>query len=104
MKIYHSIIPLLLACSFSIAGSDEVLLTECKEVSGAAFVVASLKNDGMSADQIRSEIVEELDISPDVKRIYLQQIEMAFSVEHAEKDIEEYNEYVFHWCKNQLKQ
>jgi len=104
LKIYYTITLLLLACSFSIADSDEVLFAECKEVSGAAFVVASLKNDGMSADQIRTEIVDQLDISPEVKGIYIQQIEMAFSVEHKEKHVDEYNAYVFQWCKKQLKQ
>jgi len=78
------------------------LFAECKEVSGAAFVVASLKNDGMSADDIRSQILDEMDVSENVKKIYLQQIEMAFSPEHVEKNMEEYSQYVYQWCTDQL--
>ena len=95
MKFSSAIIPLLLACSASFADASDMVFTECKEVSGAAFVVSSLKHDGMSADQIRNEIMDGMDVSKEVKNIYMQQIEMAFSPEHIEKDMDEYNEYVY---------
>jgi len=79
------------------------MFAECKEVSGAAFVVSSLKNDGMSADDIRLQILKEMEVSEEVKQIYLQQIEMAFSSEHIQKNMEEYNQYVYQWCTDQLK-
>jgi len=74
MKFSSAIICLLLACSLSFADTSDMIFTECKEVSGAAFVVSSLKHDGMSADQIRNEIMDGMDVSKEVKGIYMQQV------------------------------
>ena len=72
---------------------------DCQGLVNVAFTVGQLKEEGLSAEEMRTEVLSSNELSAEVKVIFMQHIEMSFSQEHLEKSAKEYASYVDTLCQ-----